>query len=107
MNRALPYLLSAPALLLFAGVVLVPLAMTVVLSFNDWSMTRGIIPQFTLKNWHEVFGDAYFYGIFFRTLRVAVIVTIVTVSLLSRLWRTLELRVDRIELDEAAQRYID
>jgi putative spermidine/putrescine transport system permease protein len=76
--RALPYLLSAPALLLFVGVVLVPIAMTVVLSFSDWSMTRGIIPEFTLKNWRDVFGDAYFYGIFFRTLRVAAIVTVVT-----------------------------
>ena len=76
--RALPYLLSAPALLLFVGVVLIPIAMTVVLSFNDWSMTRGIIPEFTFKNWQEVFGDAYFYGIFFRTLRLALIVTLIT-----------------------------
>jgi putative spermidine/putrescine transport system permease protein len=80
MNRrfALPYLLSAPALLLFAGVVLVPIAMTIVLSFHDWSMNRGIVPVFILKNWLEVFGDDYFYGIFFRTLRTAAIVTLVT-----------------------------
>jgi putative spermidine/putrescine transport system permease protein len=78
MTRARPYLLSVPALLLFVGVVLVPIAMTVVLSFNDWSMTRGIVPEFTLKNWHEVFSDPYFYGIFFRTLRLAVIVTVIT-----------------------------
>ncbi len=78
MPRALPYLLSAPALLLFVGVVLIPIVMTVVLSFNDWSMTRGIIPEFMLKNWRDVFGDAYFYGIFFRTLRVALTVTLVT-----------------------------
>jgi putative spermidine/putrescine transport system permease protein len=79
MNRAaLPYLLSAPALLLFVGVVLAPIAMTVVLSFNDWSMTRGIVPEFTLKNWQEVFGDPYFYGIFLRTLRIAAIVTLIT-----------------------------
>jgi putative spermidine/putrescine transport system permease protein len=78
MTRAWPYLLSAPALLLFIGVVLVPIAMTVVLSFNDWSMTRGIVPEFTLKNWRDVFGDPYFYGIFFRTLRLAVIVTVIT-----------------------------
>jgi hypothetical protein len=32
---------------------------------------------------------------------------IVAVSLVSRLWRTLELRVDRIEMDPAAQRFID
>jgi len=77
-SRALPYLLSAPALLLFVGVVLIPIAMTVVLSFDDWSMTRGIIAEFTLKNWHEVFSDSYFYGIFFRTLRLALIVTVIT-----------------------------
>jgi putative spermidine/putrescine transport system permease protein len=76
--RALPYLLTAPALLLFVGVVLAPLAMTVVLSFNDWSMTRGIVPVFTWKNWREVFGDGYYYGIFFRTLRTAAIVTLIT-----------------------------
>jgi putative spermidine/putrescine transport system permease protein len=79
-RRALPYLLSAPALLLFVGVVMVPLAMTVVLSFNDWSMTRGIVPVFTWKNWREVFGDTYYYGIFLRTLRTATIVTLVTAA---------------------------
>ena len=35
------------------------------------------------------------------------IAAIVAVSLVSRIWRTLELRVDRIELDEAARRFID
>ena len=77
-SRALPYVLSGPALLLFVGVVLIPIAMTAVLSFNDWTMTRGIIPEFTLKNWQDVFGDDYFYGIFFRTLRLAVAVTLIT-----------------------------
>ena len=35
------------------------------------------------------------------------ITAIVAISLVSRLWRTLELRVDRIELDEAARRFVD
>jgi putative spermidine/putrescine transport system permease protein len=80
MNRLppLPYLLTAPALLLFVGVVLAPLAMTVILSFNDWSMNRGIVPVFTWKNWREVFGDGYYYGVFFRTLRTAALVTLIT-----------------------------
>ena len=34
--KATPYLMSLPALVLFAGVVIVPLAMTVLLSFHDW-----------------------------------------------------------------------
>jgi hypothetical protein len=35
------------------------------------------------------------------------IAAIVAVSLVSRLWRTLELRVDGVELDEAARRFLD
>ena len=52
--RAAPYLLSLPALLLFAGVVIVPLVMTVLLSFHDWGQYKGIEPVFILKNWREV-----------------------------------------------------
>ena len=35
------------------------------------------------------------------------IAAIVAVSLVSRLWRTLELRVERIELDDAARRFVE
>ena len=49
-----PYLLTVPALLLFVGVVIVPLAMTVLLSFHDWGQYKGIEPVFILKNWREV-----------------------------------------------------
>ena len=59
MNRPLPpaatpWLLAGPALLLFLGVVLVPLVMTGVLSFHDFSTSKGIQPVFLLKNWEEV-----------------------------------------------------
>ena len=36
MKRA-PYLLSAPALLLYGAIVIVPLAMTLALTFHDFS----------------------------------------------------------------------
>jgi putative spermidine/putrescine transport system permease protein len=80
MNRraVVPYLLTAPALLLFVAVVLAPIAMTVVLSFQTWSMNRGIEPIFTLANWFEIFGDDYYYEIFFRTLRTATAVMTIT-----------------------------
>jgi len=42
--RSTPYLLSLPALLLFAAIVVVPLAMTVLLSFHDWGQYKGIEP---------------------------------------------------------------
>ncbi len=45
---------ACPALLLFAAVVIVPLAMTVLLSFHDWGQYKGIEPVFILKNWREV-----------------------------------------------------
>ncbi len=70
------YLLTAPALLLFVGVVLVPLAMTVLLSFHDWGQYKGIETVFILKNWREVLSDDYFHGVFLRTFRIAGLVTL-------------------------------
>ncbi len=72
------YLLAGPALLLFLAVVLVPLAMTLVLSFNDWGQYKGIENVVILKNWREVFGDSYFHDVFVRTFRIAILVTIAT-----------------------------
>ena len=48
--KAAPYLLSLPALLLFGGVVVVPIAMTVLLSFHDGGQYKGIEADFILKN---------------------------------------------------------
>ena len=75
------YLLAGPALLLFIAIVLVPLAMTLVLSFNDWGQYKGIENVFILKNWHEVFGDSYFHDVFLRTFRIALLVTLATALL--------------------------
>jgi putative spermidine/putrescine transport system permease protein len=71
-----PWLLSGPALLLFVGVVLVPIVMTVVLSFHDWGQYKGIEPVFILKNWREIVTDGYYHEMFLRTLRVALLVTL-------------------------------
>ena len=74
-GAATPLLLSAPSLLLFTGIMIVPLVMTVLLSFHDWGMYKGIEPVFILKNWHEVVTDEYFLEIFLRTFRIAALVT--------------------------------
>jgi putative spermidine/putrescine transport system permease protein len=76
-----PYVLAAPALLLFVGVVLVPLAMTVLLSFHDWGQYKGIEPVLILKNWREIWSDGYFHEVFLRTFRVAALVTLLTAVL--------------------------
>ena len=79
--RVVPYLLSLPAFLLFVGVVLVPIAMTVLLSFHDWGQYKGIQPVLILKNWREVASDGYFHEMFLRTFRVALLVTLLTAVL--------------------------
>jgi putative spermidine/putrescine transport system permease protein len=73
-----PYLLSAPALLLFIGIVLIPIAMTVMLTFHDWGQYKGIEPVFILKNWREIVEDDYFHEMFLRTFRIAILVTLIT-----------------------------
>ena len=79
--RWTPYLLSAPALMLFAGALLVPLVMTVLLSFYEWGQYKGIVPTFTLKNWKEIVEDGYFHEMFLRTFRIAILVTLLTALL--------------------------
>ena len=74
-------LLVAPSALLFVGIVLVPLVMTAVLSLNEWGQYTGIVPVITLKNWHEVINDSYYLEVFARTLRIAMLVTVITAIL--------------------------
>ena len=80
-SQSAGYALVAPAALLFVGVVLVPLVMTVVLSFNEWGQYTGIQPIITLKNWQEVVTDGYYLEVFWRTLRIALLVTLITAIL--------------------------
>ena len=73
--------LALPALMLFTGVVVIPLAMTVMLSFHDWGQYKGIEPVFILKNWREMASDPYYAEMFLRTFRVAVLATLITAAL--------------------------
>ena len=73
-----PWLLAGPAFLLFVGIVLVPIVMTGLLSFYDWGPYKGIETVMTLKNWREIMTDWYFFDIFLRTFRIAVLVTIIS-----------------------------
>jgi putative spermidine/putrescine transport system permease protein len=78
-QRRAPYALTGPALLVFLGLVIIPLAMTVLLSFYDWGQYTGIVPEFTLKNWLDIATDSYFLEIFLRTFRIAVLVTLASI----------------------------
>jgi putative spermidine/putrescine transport system permease protein len=70
-----PYLLSAPAILLFAVMLATPLAATALLSLHSFSMYKGIQDVYRLDNYRDIFSDAYFYEIFGRTFRLALLVT--------------------------------
>ncbi len=76
-----PWLLSLPALAIFVAVVVVPLAMTVLLSFYDWGQYKGIEPVLIWKNWREVLTDPYFREMFARTFRIALLVTLISALL--------------------------
>jgi putative spermidine/putrescine transport system permease protein len=74
--RTTPYWLTGPVLAVFLGLVIIPLGMTVLLAFYDWGQYKGIVAEFTLKNFREIFSDSYFLEVFLRTLRIAVLVTL-------------------------------
>jgi putative spermidine/putrescine transport system permease protein len=71
-----PYLLSAPALLLYALLLLVPMIATALLSLHSFGIYKGIENVYNLANYRDVFGDGYFYEIFGRTFRIAFLVTL-------------------------------
>jgi putative spermidine/putrescine transport system permease protein len=61
------------------AVLVIPLAMTVMLSFHDWGQYKGIEPVFILKNWREIANDPYYAEMFWRTFRIALLATLITV----------------------------
>ncbi len=74
------YLLSAPALALFTGLLLLPLALTLILSFNVFDYELGVNSDaYTLTHYVAVLTDSYFYEIFLRTFWISALVTLLCV----------------------------
>jgi putative spermidine/putrescine transport system permease protein len=72
-----PWLLSGPALALFACLLLVPLLLTAVLSFQVFDQATGVKNQFTLAHYAAVFTDDYYLRIFWRTLWISALTTLI------------------------------
>ena len=72
-----PWALSAPALLLFASLLLLPLAMTAVLSFNVLDYNTGVKNEYTLAHYLAIVTDEYYFTIFWRTFWVAGLTTLI------------------------------
>ena len=103
-RKATPWWLSTPALLLFTALLLVPLLLTAVLSFNVYDAATGPrAGEFTLDHYVHLFTDSYYYGIFWRTFWISALVAVICVLVgtpeayvLSRMrnpWRSLLLLV--------------
>jgi putative spermidine/putrescine transport system permease protein len=103
-SKATPWWLSAPALLLFAALLVVPLVLTAVLSFNVYDPVTGPkAGEFTLEHYALIFTDSYYYGIFWRTFWISGLVALICVAIgtpeayvLSRMrnpWRSILLLV--------------
>lgn len=74
-GRATPYWLCTPALLLYGVMLAAPLIMTVLLSFNSYSDTQGVLLTWSLDNYVSVLTDDYYLSIFLRTLFISLVTT--------------------------------
>jgi putative spermidine/putrescine transport system permease protein len=72
-----PWLLSAPAFALFACLLLVPLGLTAVLSFQMFDHATGVKSGFTLAHYAAVLTDDYYHRIFWRTFWISALVTLI------------------------------
>jgi len=72
-----PWLLALPGTALFAALVLLPLALTFALSFHVYDPATGVQDQVTLAHYIAVVTDDYFLTIFWRTLRLAALTTLI------------------------------
>ncbi|MGJ4910074.1 ABC transporter permease [Bradyrhizobium sp. HKCCYLS2033] len=75
--HATPWLLAAPGALLFTALVVVPLALTLALSFHVYDAATGIKDETTLAHYAAILSDSYFLNIFWRTLRLAALTTLI------------------------------
>lgn len=76
-----PILLALPAVVVFFGFLLAPLLSTAVLSLQAFSLYTGIQNVYNLANYIEIFSDSYFFEVFARTTRIAVLTTLLSIAL--------------------------
>ncbi|MGJ4999651.1 ABC transporter permease [Bradyrhizobium sp. HKCCYLS3077] len=72
-----PWLLAAPGALLFTALVVVPLVLTLILSFHVYDTATGVKDETTLAHYATILSDSYFLNIFWRTLRLAALTTLI------------------------------
>jgi putative spermidine/putrescine transport system permease protein len=76
-ERLIPYLQVLPLTLVLLVFLGIPLVMVVVVSFFDYDMF-DIIPEFTLRNYIELFQSGLTYDLYLSTFKYALIVWAIT-----------------------------
>ncbi|WP_334195959.1 sugar ABC transporter permease [Muricomes intestini] len=81
-HKTYPFWLSIPALSVYTIFVIVPIGMSLVLSFTDWNIRRWDDPKFAgLQAFKEVIKDPDFGRAVFNTFLFAVLTTILKIGL--------------------------
>ncbi len=80
MSRAAAYLQATPLAVILAVFLLVPIATIVVVSFWDYDEST-LIPSFVLDNYRDALGSAVTWRTYVATLRYAVVVWALTLSI--------------------------
>lgn len=75
------WVLSLPALLLFLGLLVVPIALTGMLSFNVFDAMSGTQNSYTLASYLEVLSVSFYYELFARTALMSLGVTAVCIAI--------------------------
>lgn len=76
-SRLTPYALNLPAFAVIGTLIVVPLAMTLLLSLHSFGAYTGVSDDVSLANYVEIAGDPYFREVFLRTLRISLLVTVI------------------------------
>ena len=77
----MPYLLVSPSFAWFAVFFVIPLLLLVVMSFRGYVPTKGITDTFTLAHYVKFLSDGFYLGILWRTLKLALLVTVISLLL--------------------------
>jgi len=98
-----PVWLTLPSLALFLVMLMTPLTLTLLLSFNEYDTMKGAVGGFTLEHYWKVVSDGFYLEIFWRTLKIGLLTTLICVvvgvpeayilSRMNRPWRSLFLMI--------------
>ena len=76
-SNATPWLLAAPGTVLLLALVVLPLLLTLVLSCQVYDTSTGVKDQVTVAHYAAVLTDPYYLAVFWRTLRLAALTTLI------------------------------